>query len=67
MLHFGKLDAHIPASVAESVHAANPEVEIYQYEAGHAFNRDADPKAYVAAAAELARERSVSFLKKNLG
>jgi carboxymethylenebutenolidase len=66
MLHFGKRDDHIPASVAEAVHAANPDVEIYWYDAGHAFNRDADPKAYVAAAAELARERSVGFLKKNL-
>ena len=66
MLHFGKLDEHIPPSVAEAVHAANPDVEIYWYDAGHAFNRDADPAAYVAEAAELARERSVSFLKKNL-
>jgi len=66
MLHFGKLDEHIPQSVADAVHAANPEVEIYWYDAGHAFNRDADPKAYVAEAAELALERSLAFLKKNL-
>jgi carboxymethylenebutenolidase len=66
MLHFGKLDEHIPASVAEAVQAANPEVEIYLYDAGHAFNRDADPSAYVANAAKLARERSLAFLKKNL-
>jgi carboxymethylenebutenolidase len=66
MLHFGKLDEHIPASVAEAVHAASPEVEIYWYDAGHAFNRDADPKAYVPAAAELALERTLAFFKKNL-
>ncbi len=67
MLHFGSLDAHIPASVGEAVKAASPEVEVYSYDAGHAFNRDADPTAYVAEAAELARSRSVEFLKKNLG
>lgn len=66
MLHFGSKDEHIPASVAEAVHAANPDVEIFWYDAAHAFNRDADPTAYVAEAATLARERSVAFLKKNL-
>lgn len=66
MLHFGKLDDHIPSSVAEAVHETSPEVEIYWYEAGHAFNRDADPHAYVPDAAKLARERSLSFLKKHL-
>jgi carboxymethylenebutenolidase len=66
MLHFGSKDEHIPASVAEAVHAASPEVEIFWYDAGHAFNRDADPSAYVEDAAKLARERSLSFLKKNL-
>lgn len=66
MLHFGKLDAHIPASVAEAVHAANPDVEIYWYEAGHAFNRDSDPHAYVAEAAELALSRTLGFFEKNL-
>ena len=67
MLHFGRLDDHIPPSVAESAQAANPEIEVYWYEAGHAFNRDADPHAYAPEAAKLARERSLAFLKKNLG
>ncbi len=66
MLHFGAKDDHIPASVGEAVKAANPEVEVYTYDAGHAFNRDADPSAFVADAANLALERSVEFLKKNL-
>lgn len=66
MLHFGAKDDHIPASVAEAVHASNPDVEIYKYDAGHAFNRDADPTAYVPAAAELALERTLTFFKKNL-
>jgi carboxymethylenebutenolidase len=66
MLHFGKLDEHIPGSVADKVHEISPEVQIFWYDAGHAFNRDADPKAYVEDAAKLARERSLDFLKKNL-
>ena len=65
MLHFGRQDAHIPPSVAEAVHAANPDVEIYWYDAGHAFNCDAR-SSYNAAAAHLARERTLAFLKKYL-
>ena len=67
MLHFGKLDAHIPAADVEKIAEAHPEVKIYWYEAGHAFNRDVDPRAYVPEAAQLARERSLEFLKANLG
>ncbi len=66
MLHFGKNDAHIPASAVEQVHAAHPEVEIYWYEnAGHAFNRDIGA-GYNPDAARLARQRSLDFLKKHL-
>jgi carboxymethylenebutenolidase len=65
MLHFGKQDAHIPADQVEKVHSAHPEVEIYWYDAGHAFN--ATPRAsYNAEAAKLARVRSLEFLRKNL-
>jgi carboxymethylenebutenolidase len=65
MLHFGKKDTHIPAEEVEKVHAAHPEVEIYWYDAGHAFN--ATPRtSYNAEAARLARERSLAFLKKFL-
>jgi carboxymethylenebutenolidase len=66
MLHFGKNDAHIPASEVEKVHAAHPEVEVYWYEnAGHAFNRDIGP-GYNPDAAREARRRTVDFLKKHL-
>ena len=65
MLHFGKEDTHIPASEVEKVKAAHPEVEIYWYDAGHAFN--CEPRAnYNSAAAKEARARSVEFLKKHL-
>ncbi|HEY1987824.1 MAG TPA: dienelactone hydrolase family protein [Terracidiphilus sp.] len=65
MLHFGKQDTHIPAEQVEKVHAAHPEVEIYWYDAGHAFN--ATPRSsYNPEAARLARERSLAFLTKHL-
>jgi carboxymethylenebutenolidase len=64
--HFGKLDTHIPAEQVEKVHSAHPEVEIFWYEgAGHGFNCDMRA-SYNAEAAELARGRSLAFLKKNL-
>ena len=67
MLHFGANDDHIGADQREAVAEAHPEVEIFVYEgAGHAFNRDVDPAHYNAAAAKLARERSLAFLKENV-
>jgi carboxymethylenebutenolidase len=65
MLHFGKQDTHIPAAEVEKLHAAHPEVEIYWYDAGHAFNCEPRP-SYNADAAREARTRSLSFLKKHL-
>ena len=66
MLHFGKDDAHIPASDVEKIHAAHPQVEVYSYDnAGHAFNRDVSP-SYSAVAANEARRRSLEFLRKHL-
>jgi carboxymethylenebutenolidase len=65
LLHFGKRDAHIPAEEVEKIHAAHPEVEIYWYDAGHGFNCDARG-SYNKEEAKVARERSLSFLKKQL-
>jgi carboxymethylenebutenolidase len=67
MLHFGAKDDHIGKDQIEAVRAAHPEVEIFVYEGvGHAFNRDVDPGHYNAAAAKLARERSLAFLKAHI-
>jgi carboxymethylenebutenolidase len=63
MLHFGRQDAHIPAEEVDKVKSAHPEVEIYWYDAGHGFNCDARG-SYNAAAANLARARSLAFLKQ---
>jgi carboxymethylenebutenolidase len=66
MLHFGKQDAHIPEEAVAKIHEAHPEVEIYWYDAGHAFNRDVGA-GYSPESAREARERSLGFLKKYLG
>jgi carboxymethylenebutenolidase len=72
MLHFGAADSHIGKDQIDAVLAAHPagskpEVEVFIYEgAQHAFNRDADPNAFHADAAKLARERSLAFLKANI-
>src|ERR1019366_1850433 len=64
MLHFGKLDQHIPTEDVDGVHAMHPEVSIFWYDAGHGFNCN-DRASYNADAAKLARERSLEFLKKH--
>ena len=65
MLHFGKLDAHIPPEEVAKLQAAHPEVAIYWYDAGHGFNCDARG-SYNKVAADEARVRSLNFLKKHL-
>jgi carboxymethylenebutenolidase len=65
-LHFGKLDAHIPAEQVEKVHLAHPEVEIHWYDnTGHGFNCDMR-SSYNPEAAAQARTRALAFLKKHL-
>ncbi len=67
MLHFGADDTHIGKDQIDAVRAAHPDVEIFVYEgAGHAFNRDVDPSHFNAAAAKLARQRTLKFLKENV-
>ncbi len=67
MLHFGAEDTHIGSDQIEAVRNAHPEVELFIYPgAGHAFNRDVDPQSYNADAADQARERTLSFLGKNI-
>ncbi|HKW16199.1 MAG TPA: dienelactone hydrolase family protein [Terriglobales bacterium] len=63
MLHFGTLDKHIPKSAVDEVQKLHPNVQIFWYEVGHGFNSD-DRGSYNPAAAKLARERSVEFLRK---
>ena len=65
MLHFGKLDKHIPKEEVDKVQTAHPEVQIFWYDADHGFNCD-QRASYDPEAAELARDRSLEFLKKDL-
>jgi carboxymethylenebutenolidase len=68
MLHFGGADDHIGSDQIEAVRSTHPdsEVEIFVYDGvGHAF-ANPDRPSYSAAAAKLADERSLAFLKANL-
>lgn len=64
--HFGERDSSIPPEAVARHRAALPDAEIYVYPAGHAFNRDVDPKAYDEASAKLALERATAFFDRHL-
>jgi carboxymethylenebutenolidase len=65
MLHFGEEDQHIPASDVDKIAETHPEVQIYRYPAGHAFNREGSA-GYSASCATRARERTLAFLREHL-
>jgi carboxymethylenebutenolidase len=65
MLHFGKLDKHIPKEDIDKVQALHPDVQVFWYDADHGFNCD-QRGSHNPEAAKLARERSLAFLKQNL-
>jgi carboxymethylenebutenolidase len=69
--HFAKKDDWAKASIAEeiqkNVRAGGGQMELFVYDAGHAFMRDTDPSKYDAASAKLAWERATEFLKRHLG
>ena len=66
MFHFGEQDSSITADAVEAHRRALPAMPLFTYPAGHAFNRDVDPKAWHRPSAELARERSLAFLAEHL-
>lgn len=69
--HFAKTDEWAKASVAEEIQkkmrAAGGHMDLYVYDAGHAFMRETDPSKYDATSAKLAWERTLDFLRKHLG
>jgi carboxymethylenebutenolidase len=65
MLHFGEKDASIPLEKAREVATRYPDAESFFYPAGHGFNCD-QRGSYDAAAATLARTRTLAFLGKHL-
>lgn len=64
--HFGKKDASIPPEAVEKLKAARPEVTVYLYDAGHAFN-SGRPTHHDEASAKLARDRTLAFFKAHGG
>ena len=69
--HFGEQDTSIPAEAVQRHRDAylekeGPEVDIYTYPAGHAFNREIDASHYDAGSAKLALERTLAFFDKHL-
>jgi len=66
MLHFGELDAGIPLDGVAAIQPAHPDVAVHVYEgADHGFNCDAR-SSFHEGAAELARDRTMSFLAEHL-
>ncbi len=65
MAHFGELDQGIPVAGVREFAARHPEVQVFIYAADHGFNCD-QRGAYDAAAAKLARERTLEFLRRHV-
>ena len=66
MYHFGSADKSIPPEAVEQLKAVHPQGIFYVYDgAGHGFNCDLRP-SYDAAAAGLARQRTLDFLASRL-
>ncbi len=70
-LHYGGMDERVNAGIPayeEALKKANVPYELYVYEgAQHAFHNDTAPTRYNEAAAKLAWQRTVAFLKGKLG
>lgn len=66
LAHFGEQDHWIPMDSVEAFKRAQPGVEVQVYPANHGFNCD-QRGAYDAAAARLARERTLAFLARHVG
>jgi carboxymethylenebutenolidase len=64
--HFGERDTGIPVAGVRQFAAAHPEIQVYIYAADHGFNCD-QRGSYDAAAARLARERSLAFMRQHIG
>ncbi|MDH5245026.1 MAG: dienelactone hydrolase family protein [Betaproteobacteria bacterium] len=66
MAHFGERDAVIPVAGVRKLAAAHPQAQVLIYDADHGFNCDQRP-SYEATAANLARERTLGFLRRHIG
>jgi carboxymethylenebutenolidase len=66
MAHFGERDSMIPVDGVKRFAAAHSDVELSIYAADHGFNCD-QRGSYDAAAAALARERTLQHFRRHLG
>lgn len=66
LAHFGDQDHWIPLESVEAFRQAQPGVEVQVYAANHGFNCD-QRASYDAAAAQLARQRTLAFLARHVG
>ncbi len=66
LAHYGERDKHIPVDTVQAFSQAHPEVTVHVYAADHGFNCD-HRGSYDAAAAALARERTLAFFNQHLG
>jgi carboxymethylenebutenolidase len=65
MFHFGEKDTSIPPETVHKHRDMLPQMEVFTYPAGHAFNRDVGPQ-YDQASARLAYQRTLAFFDKHL-
>lgn len=66
IFHFGEHDLSIPPEAVQAHREKLPQMAVYAYPAGHAFNRDVDPHAWDEASAKLALQRTLDFFDKTL-
>ena len=66
LAHFAEEDVWIPLDSVRAFAQAHPEVQVHIYPAHHGFNCD-HRAAWNAAAAALARERTLAFFAQHLG
>jgi carboxymethylenebutenolidase len=66
MAHFGEQDTMIPADGVRRLAERHAGAQVFLYAAGHGFNCD-QRASYDAAAAKLARERTLAFLGRHVG
>jgi carboxymethylenebutenolidase len=64
--HFGERDTSIPPEAVQKHREAYPDMEVFTYPTGHAFNRDVDPGHYDAPSARLALDRTLAFFDRHL-
>jgi carboxymethylenebutenolidase len=65
MMHFGAKDPHIGPAEIEKIKAAQHDLPLFLYDAGHGFNCD-QRKDYEPESARLARQRTLEFFSRHL-